>query len=239
MPVADRARLARLREARRRELADGLQHPVPDVVALGVDLHQRLVDEPRQQVEHRVRVDLVVGGDRLGRGDGEPARERRQASHQHALLRVQQIVAPRDRRLERLLARHRSARATGEEAEAVVEPVGDAPRVHHAHPRGSQLDRERQPVDATADRLHGVAIGVLGREAGPHRARSLDEQLDCGGFGERRDSPRELTTHAERLPARRERVQVGHPRQQRFDDAGRLVEHMLTVVEQQQRIAAA
>ena len=104
---------------------------------------------------------------------------------------------------------------------------------------GSQFDRERQPVDATADRLYGVAIGVLGRKAGPHRARSLDEQLDCGGFGERRDSPRELTTHAERLPARRERVQVGHLRQQRFDDARRLVEHMLTVVEQQQRIAAA
>jgi hypothetical protein len=51
--------------------------------------------------------------------------------------------------------------AVDEQAQAVVEPVGDLPEREDARARGGQLDRERDAVEAATD-LSGD-LGVAGR----------------------------------------------------------------------------
>ena len=115
---------------------------------------ERLVDQPGDEVEHRVGVEVVAAGDRLGRIDREAAGEDGQSSEQPLLLVVEQAVAPLDRRLQGLLPGERPPAPTGQEAEPVVEPGGDAFGAHHAHPGRGQLDAEREAVEPTADAGH-------------------------------------------------------------------------------------
>ena len=70
-------------------------------------------------------VDVAAGGDLLGRVEREAAGEHREAPEHRALALGQQLVAPVDRRLQRLLAGQHRARAAGEQPEAVVEPGRD------------------------------------------------------------------------------------------------------------------
>ena len=52
VPLANRVGLARLHESGLEELAYRFEHPVAGVGGFVIDLHQRLVDEPSQDVEH-------------------------------------------------------------------------------------------------------------------------------------------------------------------------------------------
>ena len=82
----------------------------------------------------------------------EPAGEHRQSGQQPALVVEQQVVAPVDSGVHRLL----SLRATAERGADQAEPVGPADR-RAAAPRtlgarGGQLDGQRETVDIGADR---------------------------------------------------------------------------------------
>ena len=91
----------------------------------------------------------------------------------------QQVPAPVDQRLERLLARHRGPAAAGEEPEAVVQPLGDVSARQHVDPRRGELDRERDAVEPAAD-LGRPARRSRRRavNAGLRRGRPIDEQAD-------------------------------------------------------------
>ena len=97
-----------------------------------LDYDQRPVDEVAQQVEHIVPVDPVVGRRSsfiarhfLGRLQRPATAEDRQPAEQPALRLRQQVVAPVDRRPQRLLAGQGRAAAAGQQTKAVVQPLGD------------------------------------------------------------------------------------------------------------------
>ena len=64
---------------------------------------------------------------------------------------VQQLVAPRDRGAERPLSFWKVEGAGGEQVEAAPEAREDLLRCQHLHPRGCELERQRQPVEPARD----------------------------------------------------------------------------------------
>ena len=93
MAKPERVALAALVEPLGRELADRLEHHE----ALAAAAEQALVDERLEQVE-------VGVADRLGGLRRHAAREDGEPAEQLLLLGVEQLLAPRDRRVERALA---------------------------------------------------------------------------------------------------------------------------------------
>ena len=77
--------------------------------------------------------------------------EHAESAQQRAFGRVEQLVAPVDRRSQRLQPRQRAALAAGQQAEAVGQPGGDVLDRQDAHARRGQLDRERDAVEVLAD----------------------------------------------------------------------------------------
>ena len=118
------------------------------------------------------------GGDRLGRLHGRAAGEHREAREAPLLGVAEQVVAPVDRRAQRLLARGRVAGAGAQRAERGVEALGDLGRRQQSAAGGRQLDRQRQPVDAPADLRDRGGVGVAQVEVGIVGSRALAEQRD-------------------------------------------------------------
>ena len=72
---------------------------------------------------------------------------------QQAPLRLgQQLVAPVQRRAQRLMPRQRGAPAAGKQCEAIVEAPGDLLDAERRRPGRSELDGERNAVELPADR---------------------------------------------------------------------------------------
>ena len=116
--------LARRREALGRVLADRVEQ----AQALVLGDHERLVDQARRQAGDAPALDRAAGAHVLGGVERERAREHRQAPEQQALLAVEQLVAPVDRRAQRLLAGERRAAAVAEDVEAVAQARGELRR---------------------------------------------------------------------------------------------------------------
>ena len=179
------------------------------------------------------RVD-VGAADRLGRLERAAAGEHGEAREQVLLGRREQVVAPRDRRAQRPLPLGRRPRAAGEQGQPLLEPFEQGRRREHLHARGSQLDRERQAVEAPAD-LGDLAVrGEVGATAsGP-----LHEQLHRFPLAQRVDRDLPLAVDVQRLAARHEHGQT-RTRADRLGDAGGRVEQMLEVVEHEQQALVA
>jgi hypothetical protein len=97
-----------------------------------------------------------------------------------ALGLAQELIAPVDGRAQRLLARDGRPAATGEQAELVVEARRDALDRQHLDPRGGQLDRQRDAVQAPADLDQRGGVVRLDPETRIDQPRALDEQPDAG-----------------------------------------------------------
>ena len=153
------ARLAGAVEPLARVLADRLQHPKP--VALAVHLHERLVDERLQLVEDRL---ARVRADGLDVREACTRRRRRPCAGTGAAPRPSSSEW-----LQSIVARSvccRSGRSRAPEVstlERVVEPLEQRLRREEPQPGGGELERERQAVQAPADRRDG--LGVLGASA--------------------------------------------------------------------------
>src|SRR5207302_7618328 len=136
-------------------LANRLQHPE----ALAGVAEKALVDERLQRVEIRAR-NLLRG---LERG---AAAEDGQLAEQALFHRVEQMMAPLNRRAQRLLARV-GVPSTSEQVEPLRQAFEDLDRGEHARPRCCQLDGEREVVQATTqsgDRLVGFEPRALAEE---------------------------------------------------------------------------
>ena len=103
-----------------------------------VDDDERAIDQPTEPVERgeagvsvaRVRGCRASRQDPLGRDGGRrlerpAAGEDRQSAEQPAVRLVEQVPAPVDERLERLLARHRGPTSARQQPEPVTEALGD------------------------------------------------------------------------------------------------------------------
>jgi hypothetical protein len=125
-----------------------------------------------------------------------PARE------QLALTRLEQFVAPLDRRTHRPLAGRRVARPLREEGEPLAQPQQHRLRREHADVRGRELESERQPVEPAANLRDGVAVLVRQPKGVVGVARARHEQVEGVARGERRDRVHVLPANAQRLATR-------------------------------------
>ena len=157
-----------------RVVADALQQPVPVVGVIPLD--QTLVHERQDLIEHRSV--LPGDGDEVGAVEVKPAGEHRQALEQFLLGRVKQIIRPVDQGLEGLLARQCGAVSAGEESESLIQPFLNLVDGHGAKTRGGELDRQRDPVKATAQPCHGVAVVRVEREVRTLLTGTINEKAN-------------------------------------------------------------
>ena len=115
---------------------------------------------------------------RFGRLELEAAAEHRQAVDEPARPVVEQVVAPRDRATQRLLALGQVPRAGRQQVQVVLEPDQDLVRRQELDPGGRELDGEGHAVEGRADRRDRGRVGVRDREPRLDRAGAGDEQAD-------------------------------------------------------------
>ena len=250
VPRRERLRLTGVLELARGVQPHGLEQPVAAVGPAVVEADERLLDEASEHVGDLRRLEEVACADRLGGAELEPAREDAEAAEEDALVGLEEIVAPAERRLERLLPRRRLARPRAKQAEAIVEPRCDRRRGERADAAGCELEREREPIEPEADARD--VFGVLGGELEPLRDRRgpLDEQahgLVAGesdgvrmglGVGDREggDAEHDLAGDAKRLAARREHGEPGSGAEELGRERGDRCEHVLAVVENEEQL---
>ena len=138
-----------------------------------------------------------------------------------------ELVAPFDRRPQRLLPRREVAPRAGQHRQPPVEPGEQLAGRQDLHPGRGQLDRERQAVEPPAD-LGQPA--VVGREPRQHGLRALPEELDRRSLGQRPQRKLALAGDPQRLAARRQDAEVRACAQQPGDLAGGF-DDLLEVVE--------
>ena len=208
-------RLAGVVEPRACVDADRLEQAVAIAAVAVFDRDERLLDEPREHVGDLARVEVVARAHVLDRLELEAAREDRQAPEQRPLVGLEQLVAPLERRGQRLLPRRRRMAPAAQEAEAVVEARADRRRAQRAEPRGRELERERQPVEAEADAGDVLRVLLVEREARRGGGRALDEEghgfvvaeagaasSGCSGSGMSSEGTRKTTSPAARSGSR-------------------------------------
>ena len=155
-------------------LADCLQHREPRLLLRAFYASEAAVGkrgEPVDDVE-------AVSAHALGGAEGASARKHSEPGEQLLLLRLQQVVAPVDRRANRALALGQVSGAALQELETVVEPLEHRLWRQHADAGGGKLDRQRQALERFADL--GNRSGVRGRddEIRPDRACARREQCN-------------------------------------------------------------
>jgi hypothetical protein len=175
MSVTRGCGLTGLDQTRRGVLAERFEHAIARARLVGVD--HRLVDERHEQVEHLDRRDVSRGRDLFGRVERKATCEHREATEHRAFPIRQQVIAPVDRCLERLLARQHRPRATGEQAETIVEARGDLFDGQPAHARRRELDRERDSLESVTDLRHSGRVVARDREVRSRPRRAVEEEL--------------------------------------------------------------
>ncbi len=133
----------------------------------------------------------------------------------------------------------------------MVESFVDLERAHRLHARGGELDRQGDAVEPPADVGDRGDAGVVELQLRSYRAGAVEEQPDRFGLRHRRDGhvggghPQRtygedlLAGRAESLPARRQDREFGTRAHEHLDDACRLLEHVLAVVDDEERLVMA
>ena len=140
----------------------------------------------------------------------------------------------------------------GQQPEPLIKPGADLRYRQRAQPRRGELDGQRDPVQAHADRRHRRGIGIIKGEALPVHRGVLGEQLhrlesgqprgvgETGGRDSQRRNPEDmLPADAQRLPAG---DQQARPRAGPYHGVGQLrgrAKHVLGVVEDDQQVPVA
>ena len=132
-----------------RECADRLEQRI--ALARAHHAHQALLDQRVEFVERAVALAVAVA-DLLHRFERPAFVEAREPAQQQLFRRVEQRVAPADRRAQRALAEREVAIARRQQVERMIEPLQQRGGLEHAHPRRGQLERQRQAVELPADR---------------------------------------------------------------------------------------
>ena len=112
--------------------------------------------------------------------------EDREATEEPLLGWREQLVAPIDRRPERLLPCRPIARAAVERQALASHPRQERLGRNHLDPRRGQFDGQRQPVERQTDIGDRARVLVGQREPGARRPGPLDEQPHGRHVGHRR-----------------------------------------------------
>ena len=183
----ERVDLAGTLELASRELAHRLEHAEARLGRGVVHLHERLIHEVLEQVEHLRRRESLVGYDGLGGIEGERTREDGETPQEQLLGLGEQRVTPRDRSFDRLVARQHHRVAAGEHPDRVAEPVEDLRRREDATARRRKLDGQRYPVEPSADLGHVGRVVVVQAEVLPALDGTVGEEADRVVLREHRD----------------------------------------------------
>ena len=232
-----------------RVLSHRLQQAVAGARLAVFDENERLVDQRAEQVEHREALEALAGSHLLRQVERPAAGEYGQPAQQLALVLLEQLIAPVDRRSQRLLARQRASRPAGQQAEAIGERRGDLLDGHQPHPRGGELDRQRYAVQRMADAGHGSRVVVADGEVRADLQCALDEEPDgiglrqpldrlghaLGGQRQRRHPPARLSGDAQRGAAGGEDRHPGRAAEQGFPRGSARLQQVLAIVEDDQR----
>ena len=111
----------------------------------------------------------------LGGLEREAAREDAQAAEQRLLVRVEKVVAPGDRRVQRLLSRRQVGCAVLEERQAPVQPLEE--RVRRAGAR-TRAAASSIASGSQSSRVQMAATVASRATSAPAWLRALDEELD-------------------------------------------------------------
>ena len=187
-----------------------------------------VVDEGRQCVEVSPADLLRRGERRAGGEDGEPDEHRSRTI-------VEEPDAPGDGLAKRPLAGGKVAWAAREHAQARVESLHQSSRCQGSNARRSQLDCERQAVDASADPPHVPVVLGDELEARIEEAGALGEELDGIVFVERIHGEDVLARYVENRTARHEEREPGHPSDELGVGGCRLA-HVLRVVHEEEQL---
>ena len=133
----------RLVQSSKRVLADGLQQ---QKAVVADRFQQARIDKCPERFE-------LGSADGLGDVDRERAREHREMREERFARIIEEVIAPRNRRLERPLALGGVAGTAGQERKGGVEPAEKGLRGEEFRACRSKLDRKGKPVQATADQL--------------------------------------------------------------------------------------
>ena len=136
--------------------ADGFQHAIARLRATQIDLHERLVHQPAQQVNQGRRLAAARPAHRFSGFEAPAAREDTPAPAAAALAAAEQVIAPVQRSAQGRAAA--SGRAHGQQPEARVEAVGDLRERQIADTRRRTLDREGHAVEARQIQRDGRGI---------------------------------------------------------------------------------
>ena len=154
---------------------------------------------------------------------------------------VEQVVGPLHRVAQRLVA-FQPAPASRQQPEPVTETVAHLLRAHRHHPRRRQLDRQRDPVQPPADLRHRVrVVGLVQREARSDRPGRVRRTTPPPPTRPRRATSSDGTGHSCSAPTRSPSRDVAITftvavrGQDRLDQVGRRVEHVLAVVQHDQQ----
>ena len=183
----------------------------------------------------------------------KPLEEHCQPTENHALVLVQQVVAPVEGRPQGLVAARGPARATDQHRENVVETLGQLAERQHPHLGRGQLDRQRQAVEPPAYLHDGQGVVVGKPERRKHQLGAVLEEPDRVGLREdgrcrrhaslrqrqRRHRPAALSVHAEDLSAGREDRHGVTGAEQLLGKIGHSGSQMLAIVQDDQRRAVA
>jgi hypothetical protein len=150
------------------------------------------------------------------------------------------------------LPRQRRPPARGQEFEPVVKQDSDLRGPQHHRARSRKLDRERNAVQPPADRGDRAEVFTVRLEIRTQRSRPGHEQLDRGvcehGLGrhpgrrrhaERRDAIDVLAFDTQRFAAGRQNGHAGAAADDRLGQAGRGIDQMLAIVQDQQQPPAS
>ena len=118
------------------------------------------------------------GGDGARGRKRETAGEDREASQNYLLRLAEQTVAPIERGGHGAMPRRGRAATARQQPQALLEARRNPPNPESLDTGRRVLDRERQPVELSANVADKRGIGIAQREFVQARRRALDEQLN-------------------------------------------------------------
>lgn len=177
-----------------------------------------------------------VPADRANRSLVDRAREHGEPLEQGALVVVQQTVRPLDHVAQRPVPRRRGPPATAQDVEGLLQGAEQPGKAQRQRAGGGQLERERQPVQASAELRDESLLARFvehGRCGGPD---PVGQQLGGRRRRKRLDADHVLPVDVQRFPAGEQQVHRRRTRCDRLDETGHLVGDVLAVVEHDQLV---
>ena len=177
--LADGAVLAARHQSFERVLPDRLHHRQTGLaVGMLAQLQQALVDQRFDAVDDVDTQILFRVGHGLGGLERAAADEDRQAAEQPLFGLAEQVVAPGNRRAQRLLTRRQIPRAAGQDLETALQPPQHRRRRQRLDAGRRQLDGQGQTVQPVADLGNRAPVLAGQREVGLGRRRPFHKQHD-------------------------------------------------------------